>query len=370
MIETWKEHLNKYYSTEFMVIDATKNKIDIVIKAIEESIKPTVILINYELVFRRKEFLQFEDFTLILDESSLINNKNAKRSKFILKMKAKNIILLSGGLCGGKYENLWSQLHLLGWDISEDLYWKQYVDFEYQDNQGFPIKVVKGYKNVERLKAKLRSHGAVFMKSEEVFDLPQQVFNEVKVDATKEYRKFKKSSIVKIDELELVGDTVLTKMLYERMLCGQYNAEKIEALKDLFTSTEDRLIVFYNFNEELKIIEDLCIELDKPLSIINGREKDLSCYDEYGNSIVAIQYQAGSMGLNLQKANKVIYFTPPLSSELFEQSKKRVHRIGQNSTCFYYMLICKNSIEERIYETLKMRRDYTDHLFKEDEKRN
>ena len=70
------------------------------------------------------------------------------------------------------------------------------------------------------------------------------------------------------------------------------------------------------------------------------------------------------MGLNLQKANKIIYFTPPLSSELFEQSKKRIHRINQTKPCFYYKLICKNGVEEMIYSTLEMRRDYTDALFK------
>jgi SNF2 family DNA or RNA helicase len=59
-------------------------------------------------------------------------------------------------------------------------------------------------------------------------------------------------------------------------------------------------------------------------------------YDEYNNTVTLIQYQAGSMGLNLQKANKIVYFTPTLSSELFEQSKKRIHRIGQDQTCFYY----------------------------------
>ena len=82
-------------------------------------------------------------------------------------------------------------------------------------------------------------------------------------------------------------------------------------------------------------------------------------------SILFIQYQAGAMGLNLQKANKIVYFTPPLSSELFEQSKKRIHRIGQDKTCFYYYLTCKNSIEEKIYKTLKMRKDYTEALFME-----
>jgi SNF2 family DNA or RNA helicase len=70
------------------------------------------------------------------------------------------------------------------------------------------------------------------------------------------------------------------------------------------------------------------------------------------------------MGLNLQKANKVIYFTLPQSSELFEQSKKRVHRIGQNQRCFYYYLLCTGSVEEDILANLELRRDYTDELFK------
>jgi SNF2 family DNA or RNA helicase len=70
------------------------------------------------------------------------------------------------------------------------------------------------------------------------------------------------------------------------------------------------------------------------------------------------------MGLNLQKANRIVYYTPPLSSELFEQSKKRIHRIGQNRTCFYYYLTCRSSVEERIYAVLAMRRDYTEELFR------
>lgn len=380
-VKDWIEHFTEHYELEndLMIYDLTKwNKKDWLSFGNDPSFKNDwhnkeryVLVINYELAFRRPELSRLKDFTLMLDESSMIQNETAKRSKFILnKLYPDNVILLSGTPTSGKYERLWSQLHLLGWEISKDLYWRQYVDFEYQDKQGFPIKIVKGYKNVERLKSKLRNYGAVFMKTDEVFDLPDQIFNDIKIDTTKEYRTFKKKSIVTIGEKELVGDTILTKMLYERMLCGQYNDEKINALMDLLESTEDRVIIFYNFNEELRIIEDVCLELDKPLSIVNGQEKDLTLYDEYDNSVTAIQYQAGAMGLNLQKANRVIYFTPTLSSELFEQSKKRIHRIGQNSTCFYYMLTCKDSIEERIYATLKMRRDYTNDLFEEDEKRN
>jgi SNF2 family DNA or RNA helicase len=95
----------------------------------------------------------------------------------------------------------------------------------------------------------------------------------------------------------------------------------------------------------------------------------LKNYETYDNSITIIQYQAGAMGLNMQKANKIIYFSLPLSSELFEQSKKRIHRLGQQRSCFYYYLITKKSIEEDIFETLKQRKDYTDKLFEENEGR-
>ena len=371
-IKDWYEHFLNYYE-DSNPCDLSKVKDKDLKSFIETSLKfqnvdwkYTVWIINYELAFRRPELLKLTDFTLMLDESSMIQNETAKRTKFILKLNAKNIILLSGTPTSGKYELLWSQLHLLGWKISKDLFWKQYVDVEYLENEGFPIKVVRGYKNVERLKSKMREYGCRFLKTDEVFDLPKQLFNTIRIDTSKEYRKFRKDKIITIGDKELVGDTTLTKMLYERMLCGSYNDEKLSALEDLINSTEDRLIIFYSFNEELRKIEDICLKLDKPLSIVNGQTKDLSIYEEYENSVTAIQYQAGAMGLNLQKANKIIYFTPTLSSELFEQSKKRIHRIGQESTCFYYELICKNSIEEKIYKTLEMRRDYTNELFEQD----
>lgn len=382
-IQDWYEHFKTYYDVN--PCDLTKVKAKDLHHFMEVSKfvpVPSVYIINYELAFRRPELQQLKDFTLMLDESSLIRNEQAKRSKFILKLEPKNVILLSGTPTGGKYENLWSQLHLLGWKIDKKMFYNHYVDYHYDDSNGFPLMIIDGYKNEERLKRKMRQYGCHFLKTDEVFDLPEQVHQTIKVDITKEYRIFRKDSIVSLVDYigeecggeeeytrELVGDTVLTKMLYERQLCGQYNKDKLEAFKDLVESTNDRLIVFYNFNDELYQLSDLCEPdiLARPISIVNGNLKNLKNYDLHDNSITFIQYQAGAMGLNLQKANKIVYFTPPLSSELFEQSKKRIHRIGQDRPCFYYYLTCKSSIEEKIYNTLAMRKDYTEALFEMEE---
>lgn len=170
-------------------------------------------------------------------------------------------------------------------------------------------------------------------------------------------------------EVELVGDSTLKRMLYERMLCSTYSEAKLKAFTDLLESTEDRLVVFYNFTEELKAMTDIVWSrnIGKQVSIVNGQTKNLEAYEDVSNSVTFIQYQAGAMGLNLQKANKIIYYSLPLSSELYEQSKKRIHRIGQNKPCFYYLLICKGTIEEKIMATLEMRKDYTEKLFEKDD---
>ncbi len=326
----------------------------------------TVGVINYDLVWRRPELKKLSNFTLLLDESSLIQNEQAKRSKFILSLKPDNVILLSGTPTGGKYERLWSQMKLLGWNISKQMFYDHYVEYHYDNSNGFPLMVIDGYKNEDRLKRKMREYGCRFLKTEEVFDLPSQVDQNIYVPKNKEYQVFKRDSIViiKDEAIELIGNTVLTKLLYERQLCGQYNKDKLNAFEDLILSTNDRLIVFYNFNDELKKLRAIANKHGRNISLVNGIEKNLDAYNNCNDSITFIQYQAGAMGLNLQLANKIIYFTPPLSSELFEQSKKRIHRIGQTKSCFYYYLICTGSIEKKIYKTLAMRRDYTEELFK------
>lgn len=356
-LDDWYEHIKTFYPN-YNVIKYDK----------PQEIKPnTVIIINYDKLWRREELARLTNFTLVLDESSYIKNESSKRTKFILKMKAKNVILLSGTPTGGKYEELYSQCKLLGWKVNKKTFWDTYINYFELKLNGFRIKKITGYKNVDRLKRKLRYHGAVFMKTEDVFDLPEQLHYIVNVEKTRWYDMFKKDNLFihEDEDIEFIGDTSLTRLLYMRKLCGVHNYNKLEKLKEMLESTEDRLIIFYNFKDECKAIETMCKQLQKPVSIVNGSIKDLKNYDEHSNSVTLVQYQAGAMGLNLQKANKIIYFGLTLSSELFEQSKKRVHRIGQDKSCIYYYLITKGTIEEDIFETLKERRDYTDQLFKE-----
>ena len=367
----WFNHFVDHYSDMGYSFLNLRNKLELEY-FVEMALNPVATLkvigiINYESAWRRRELLRLKDFTLMLDESSLIQNKTAKQTKFILTLKPKNVILLSGTPTAGKYENLWTQAQLLGWNISEDLYEKQYVNWKWIESDGFFRKIVDmddPYKNVERLKQKFRDHGAVFMKTEDVFDLPDQTFTPVMVPTSNGYRKFMKSGYVQLkDGTELIGDQVFTKRLYARQLCGMYSQAKLEAFKELIQSTNDRVIVFYNFTAEMAEMQCILWDLNRPVSWVNGDKKDLEAYENAEDSVTLIQYQAGAMGLNLQKANKMIYFSLPERSDLFEQSKKRIHRMGQDKPCFYWIMMCTGSVEEQIYQTLLERKDYTDELF-------
>lgn len=357
-IKDWIEHFNTHYN--YTVFDCTKKH------QLEEfciTIGKCVGVINYDVLWRRKDFATLTGYTLMLDESSEIQNENAKRSKFILKMQPTNVILLSGTPTAGRYERLWSQLRLLGWGISKDLYYRQYIKTEWLEVGGFSVPVVVGYKNVKRLKEKLNEYGAHFLKTSEVIDLPEQVIVPVHTETSKFYKKFMDDEVITIDGRQFIGDTTLTKRMYARMMCSYLNENRLSAFKDLVNSTEDRLIVFYNFNNELAVMKEI---VDRPTSIVNGDSKDLEAYEKENSSVTFIQYQAGSMGLNLQKANKIIYFSLPERSDLFEQSKKRIHRIGQENRCFYYIMYCPGTVEESILKALRKRKDYTDELFRKE----
>lgn len=372
-IDDWVQHFKDYYPSD-RVMNLTKKSEAINFRTLVDTKElykmdiQIVGVINYDLTFRRDWLLKISEFTMMLDESSLITNETAKRSKFILKMKPESVILLSGTPTAGKYERLWSQVQLLGWNITKKAFYNSYVVTEWVENgDGFKREVITGYKHTEHLKKKLASYGCIFMKTSEVLELPEQTEQKIFFKSTKEYRYFIKNSYLMFDDVELVGDNSLTKMLYARQLCGQYHKEKLQGLRDLVESTQDRLIVFYNFTAELEAMQQVLNDLNRPYSVVNGSKKDLTAYDQADDSITFIQYQAGAMGGNYQKANKIIYFTLPLgkgSCDMWEQSKKRIHRIGQAKPCFYYYLLVKGTVEERNLAALKEGKELTDELFK------
>lgn len=357
-IEDWKEHFKSYYDYE--LFDLTKSK---EFNKFEEAVKTKTkhkitAIINYDILWRRDlDFiLNSYNFTLMLDESSLIQNTQAERTSFVVRdLRPANVILLSGTPVGGKYENLYSQMYLLGYREKYMSFFAEYVKYKsIKAPNGYDVIIPTGYKDEEKLKTLLKSLGCFFMKTEEVIELPKQNFIDVKLRKPWGYEELLRKPLKKCEHAEFV------RMIELRKLSG-VNKEKETALLDLISSSQSRFIIFYCYDAELEIIKKVCKKLHRPTSVINGHEKDLSCYETKEDCITMVQYQAGAMGLNLQKANKIIFYSPTFRSELYEQAKKRIHRIGQEKTCFYYLL--KAGFDFTVYKVLEKRKDYTNKLF-------
>lgn len=356
LIQSWKDNFNKLFP-EVKYEDLTKTKN-------YENFEGFGI-VNYEMAVRKPELLKLKDYTLILDESSKICHDNTKRTKFIMKLKPENTILLSGSPCGGgHYENFYTQAKLLGVKMNKTKWWDAFVKWHFSDfSAGYRFKIVDGYKHTDEMIEMLTRYGAVFMKADDVISLPDTIEKVINIPKTISYMKFLNNKIVTIGEEEFVGDNPLSLRLYARMLCAHHNNAKLERLENMLADTDDRVVVFYSFKKDYELIKNICEKLEKPISVVNGDEKDLTNYDARDNCVVLCQMQSASYGLNLQRANKIIYFSLGESADAFIQSKGRIRRIGQNRTCWYYYLVCEDTVEEDIYNSVQNGMDYNDTLF-------
>lgn len=71
---------------------------------------------------------------------------------------------------------------------------------------------------------------------------------------------------------------------------------------------------------------------------------------------VFLSTDAGGVGLNLQAASAVVNFEPPWNPARLEQRIGRVHRLGQSRPVHVVHMLTSGSIEERVWETLRLKK--------------
>lgn len=289
-----------------------------------------------------------KDVTMICDESSLIGHMTSERTKAVMKTQVRHRLLLSGTpATGGKMEAMIPTMNMLGWNITKEKFLQQFCHvYEWTDPTRPWMTITMEEAGVQ---------------------LPATTEQIISIQTPPEYKRFMKNGIVKIGDTEIVGENNLTKMLYARQICSVYNPAKAVALEELLQQAGDEMVViFYNWTAELYVLQKIREKLGRPMSIVNGQKKDLQEYEKgTPGTVILCQYQAASMGLNLQRARICIFYSQCLSYSDYEQAKARIHRIGQSRNCNFYNLICEGSIEEDILETLEQRKDYTEQLFTE-----
>ncbi|MGK7915936.1 MAG: helicase-related protein, partial [Prochloraceae cyanobacterium] len=78
--------------------------------------------------------------------------------------------------------------------------------------------------------------------------------------------------------------------------------------------------------------------------------------------VFLISLKAGGTGLNLTAADYVIHMDPWWNPAVEDQASDRAHRIGQQRPVTIYRVVTKGTIEEKIVDLHRHKRDLADSL--------
>jgi SNF2 family DNA or RNA helicase len=155
-----------------------------------------------------------------------------------------------------------------------------------------------------------------------------------------------------VQQLLFSGGTIMPTLVRDTILLHD---AKAKALARLAVETKGTpLLVFYNFEHDIDLIKREMGDV-----IVLNKEKNSDEMIQYWNDgrvpLMLLHPRSGGHGLNLQFSGaNVCWFSPEWSHELHEQGNRRVWRQGNpNTQTTIYYLLCNDTIDEHILESLK-----------------
>ena len=144
--------------------------------------------------------------------------------------------------------------------------------------------------------------------------------------------------------------------------------EEFLELVEQFPENEP-LVVFAAYTKDLKNIRLMCKQSGISYSELSGRKDTLDDWKAGKTRVIGVQYSSGSESIDLTRARYCIYYSLPRRLALYDQSRKRIHRPGQERPVYYYHMIAKmrrgKSIDEKMVESLHAKKKIVDYVMKE-----
>ena len=328
--------------------------------------KEDIIIINREnvewLVAKSGQKWCYD--TVVLDELSSFKSYQAKRFKYLLKVRpfVSRIVGLTGTPASNGLMDLWAEFRVL--DLGERLgrYITRYREAYFKPDKR-NAQVVFSYKPLpgaeERIYEKI-SDITISMKAKDYLHLPELVFNDVfvKLDekAERAYAEFKADMVVELkgEEIDAVNAAVLSNKLLQ-MANGAIYAEdgkvirihdkKLDALEDMLESANGKpVLVAYWFKHDLQRIKERF-----PLAREIKTAEDIRAWNNGEIAMGLIHPASAGHGLNLQRGGStIIWFGLTWSLELYQQLNARLYRQGQKETVIIHHILTEGTMDERV----------------------
>lgn len=134
---------------------------------------------------------------------------------------------------------------------------------------------------------------------------------------------------------------------------------RMEQIHDLM-KIHPRLIIFYNFDYELKILRSLA--LTRQTLEWNGHKKDL--LPETGEWVYLVQYVAGAEGWNCISTNAMVLYSLTYSYKNHEQVQGRIDRLNTSyTTLYYYIFVSNSNVDFAIKSALDQKQSFNERKY-------
>ncbi|HYV72061.1 MAG TPA: DEAD/DEAH box helicase, partial [Pseudolabrys sp.] len=132
-----------------------------------------------------------------------------------------------------------------------------------------------------------------------------------------------------------------------------------------------KVLVFSQFTSLLAIVRSRLDDANIPYAYLDGRTRDRKVpVEQFQNDpslkLFLVSLKAGGLGLNLHAAEYVYLLDPWWNPAVEAQAIDRAHRIGQTRQVFAYRLIARDTVEEKVLELQKTKRDLADAIITAD----
>ena len=341
-----------------------------------------VVVVNYESAWRMEKELQaWHPDLIIADEGHKIKTHNIAASKAMHRLgaRASYRLLLTGTVITNKAIDVFSQYKFL----NPGIFGQSFYAFRnrYFDMTGYGNHTPVLKKSMEaELTEKLHSIAYRATKAE-CLDLPETVDVIRQIDlepaALRIYRQLVKESYAELASGEVTAPNILTRLLRLSQLTGgfigndetavveQVSCAKLAALEDILDGAAaegKKLVIIARFLPEIRAICKLLEKRGHGYSCITGevknRDEQVERFQKEREVMAFVgQIATAGLGITLTAASTMVFYSLDYSMSNFEQTKARIHRVGQRMPCTYLYLVARGTVDEKVLAALKDKAD-------------
>jgi SNF2 family DNA or RNA helicase len=349
--------------------------------------KLNICIVNYDRAWRRKRVLQqWHPDMVVADESHRLKRPGARRSLYMRSWKkAKYRAILTGTVTTKSYLDVFGQWAFL----NNKQFGNKVDDFRqrYLILGGFMKKQIKGYRNFDELKGKIKQDSTI-RREADVFDMPPTIEQRIPVllgnEAMRAYQKMEYELFLELKRGEISdAKNIAVKLLRLQQITGgwiksdegnlhQISDDKLrscqERLENLWNDDE-RVVVFARFLPEVRALSRFGIRSRVNTYSLSGatrrEERDVrrrKFEAKAGPSLFVSQIQTGGLGISLAAAAEVIFYSVTYSYDDYYQASRRIRGPKQTRTMRYQHLVVPNSVDIDIYSNLRMKQGLLDSI--------